>query len=392
MRIQRDREAPERRKVIGMADEQEILNRWRLVLGKYAAGQISFQGAGEGGLTEMEDVLDYLYSREYGDEQEVRKQRQGGSGESQLTVPLWLSKIKTLFPKKTVEIMERHALEKYNMTELLTDPEVLRKLEPNKELLKTIMQLKHLMKGEVLQLAKEIVRKVADELTRRLEQDVRRAFSGKLNRSISSPVKSMRNLDMKKTIRMNLKNYDTETEQLVLKRVYFSARMKRYNQWRVIICVDESGSMLDSVIHSAVMAGIFARLPMLDTRLVIFDTNVVDLSGYVCDPVETLMSVQLGGGTNIARALAYCEGLIAMPHRTMVVLVSDLYEGGGYGNMYRISKNIIESGAKLIVLPALDHEAVPDYDKAAAATLAGMGASVGALTPEELSEFIVKII
>lgn len=374
-----------------MADEQEILNRWRLVLGKYASGQISFQGGSEGRLEEMEDVLDYLYSREYGDEQEIRKERRGGSGGSQLTVPRWLTKIKTLFPKKTVEIMERHALEKYNMTELLTDPEVLRKLEPNKELLKTIMQLKHLMKGEVLQLARAVVRKVADELTKKLEQDVRRAFSGKINRSLSSPVKSMRNLDMKKTIRMNLKNYDTNTDQLVLKRVYFSARMKRYNQWRIIICVDESGSMLDSVIHSAVMAGIFARLPMLDTRLVIFDTNVVDLSGYVSDPVETLMSVQLGGGTNIAGALAYCEGLIAMPHRTMVVLVSDLYEGGGYNNMYRISRNIIESGAKLIVLSALDHDAVPDYDKVAAATLAGMGASVGALTPGELSEFIVKM-
>ena len=215
---------------------------------------------------------------------------------------------------------------------------------------------------------------------------------GRLNRNESSPVKSMRNLDMKKTIRRNLKNYDTETKQLVLKQVYFSSRMKKYNQWRVIICVDESGSMLDSVIHSAVMAGIFARLPMLDTRLVIFDTNVVDLSGSVSDPVETLMSVQLGGGTNIGGALAYCEQLIEVPHRTMVVLVTDLYEGGSYNHMYQVSKGMIESGAKLIVLPALDHEAVPNYDKKAAAVLADMGAAVGAMTPEELSEFIAKIL
>ena len=131
---------------------------------------------------------------------------------------------------------------------------------------------------------------------------------------------------------------------------------------------------------------------MLDTKLVIFDTNVVDLSGYVTDPVETLMSIQLGGGTNIAGALAYCEGLVDMPYRTMVVLVSDLYEGYGYQNMYRISKGIIESGAKLIVLTALDMEANPNYDRNAAAVLADMGAFVGAMTPEELAEWMGKII
>lgn len=374
-----------------MEDEQEILNRWRLVLGKYASQQISYS-TDDVQLMEMEQVLDYLYSREYGEEQEIRKERSGGSGGSQLTVPSWLSKMKKLFPKQTVEIMERHALEKYKMTELLTDPEVLRRLEPNKELLKTILQLKHMMKGEVLVLAREIVKKVAEELTRKLESDLQKSLFGRINRSVGSPVKTMRNLDMKKTIRMNLKNYDTEKQQLVLKQVYFYSRMKKYNQWRVIICVDESGSMLDSVIHSAVMAGIFAKLPMLDTKLVIFDTNVVDLSGYVNDPVETLMSIQLGGGTNIAGALSYCESLIENPHKTMVVLISDLYEGGGYQNLYRVSKGIIESGAKLIALTALDMEANPSYDRNAAATLAGMGASVGAMTPEELAEFVLKAV
>ena len=290
-------------------------------------------------------MLDYLYSREYGEEQEIRKDRQGGSDGSQLTVPSWLHQVKKLFPKQTVEVLERHALEKYGMTELLTDPEVLQKLEPNKELLKTILELKHMMKGDVLQMAREIVRKVAEEIARRLEQEVRVSFF-----------------------------------------------MKKYNQWRVIICVDESGSMLDSVIHSAIMAGIFAKLPMLDTKLVIFDTNVVDLSGYVDDPVETLMSVQLGGGTNIAGALSYCEGLIDFPFRTMVVLVTDLYEGGGYQRLYSTSKGIIESGAKLVVLTALDMDANPNYDRNAATVLADMGAFVGAMTPEELAGWMGKII
>lgn len=374
-----------------MEDEQEILNRWRLVLGKYAAGQIPFSSDNINYM-DMENVLDYLYSREYGDEQEVRRDRTGGGEGSRLTVPGWLHQIKKLFPRQTVEILERHALEKYNMTELLTDPEVLRRLEPNRELLKTILELKHMMKGEVLTLAREIVRKVAEEIARKLEQEVRVSFFGQLNRNASSPVKSARNLDVRKTIRMNLKNYDKEKEQLVLKNVYFNSRMKKYNQWRVIICVDESGSMLDSVIHSAIMAGIFAKLPMLDTKLVIFDTSVVDLSGYVEDPVETLMSIQLGGGTNIAGALGYCEGLIDSPYRTMVVLVTDLYEGGGYQRLYSTAKGIIEGGSKLVVLTALDMDANPNYDRNAASVLAGMGAFVGAMTPEQLAGWIGKII
>ena len=381
-----------------MTDEQELLNRWRLVLGKYAAGRLPFSSADDSygdvlHYMDMEEALDFLYSREYSEEQGIREEeRAGGRENSRLTVPSWLQQVKRLFPKQTAEIMERHALEKYNMTELLTDPEVLQKLEPNRDLLKTILTLKHMMKGRVLEMAKEIVRKVAEELMKKMEQELRRSFFGKLDRTSSSPVKSARNLDIKKTIRQNLKNYDTEQQRLVLKQVYFNSRMKRYNSWRVILCVDESGSMLDSVIHSAVMAGIFAKMPMLDTKLVIFDTQVVDLSGYVEDAVETLMSVQLGGGTDIGGALSYCESLIDNPHRTMVVLVSDLYEGGNLGRMYAVCKNILESGAKLVALTALDMEANPNYDRNVAAALAGMGASVGAMTPGKLADFMGKVM
>lgn len=370
--------------------DNEILNRWRLILGKYSAGRIPFSQ--DARYMDMEEVLEYLYSREYGEDQGVRQERGAGSGDSRLTVPTWIEKMRKLFPRETVEIMERHALEQYGMTELLTDSEVLRKLEPNQELLKTILELKHMMKGEVLELAREIVRKVADELAQKLEQDMRQSFFGRLNKMGSSPVKCARNLDIRKTIRMNLKNYDAERRQLVLKQVYFYPRIKKYNKWRVIICVDESGSMLDSVIHSAVMAGIFAKLPMLETKLVIFDTNVVDLSGYADDPVETLMSVQLGGGTNIAGALGYCEGLIDFPYRTMVVLVTDLYEGGGYQNLYGVSRGIMESGARLVVLTALDMDANPNYDRNAAAVLADMGAHVGAMTPMQLADWMGKIM
>ena len=371
---------------------EETLNRWRLILGKQAGQQISFgNGAAlENGIScfDLEDALEFLYSREYGED--VR--REGGTGASRLTAATWITKIRSLFPKQTVEILERHALERYQLTELLTDREVLERLEPNEELLKTILQLKHLMRGDVLDAARRIVRKVAEEIAERLNRDIRRSLLGSIDRNSESPVKSIRNLDMKKTIRRNLKHYDREQKRLMVERVFFSSRTRKYSQWRVVIAVDESGSMLDSVIHSAVMAGIFARLPMLDTRLVIFDTQVVDLSAHLDDPVETLMSIQLGGGTNIGGALQYCASLMENPHKTMVVLVSDLCEGGSISGLLSVSRGIIESGAKLVCLTALDRDANPAYDRRTAGYLADLGAFVGAMTPEALGDFMGKVM
>ncbi len=368
-----------------------VLNRWRLVLGGYASGQLSFSAEAmlENGIScmDLEEVLDFLYQREQGEDV-----RRGGLSESHLTAAAWITKIRRLFPRETVEVLERQALDTYGMTELLTDREVLSKLEPNQELLKLILQLKHLMKGEVLEAARKIVRTVADDIARRLTQELRRSLLGKVDRNAESRIPSARNLDIKKTIRRNLKHYDAETQTLLLERVYFNRRTMRYHTWRVVIAVDESGSMLDSVIHSAVMAGIFARLPMLDTRLVIFDTQVVDLSRHLDDPVATLMSIQLGGGTYIAGALAYCETLIENPHRTMVVLVSDLCEGGGSGPLLAVSRGIVESGAKLICLTALDQEANPAYDRNMAQKLADLGAWVGAMTPEKLGDFMGEVM
>ena len=367
------------------------INRWRLILGSYAKKQLSFDGDGmtENGIScmDLEEALDFLYNREQGEDV-----RQGSLDASRLTAVTWITKIRKLFPKETVEVLERHALDRYGMTELLTDREVLEKLEPNQELLKTILQLKHLMKGDVLDTARRIVKKVAEDIAKKLQQDIRRSLLGKIDRNSDHPVRSIRNLDIQKTIRRNLKHYDQEHERIMLEQVYFHGRTRRYSQWRVVIAVDESGSMLDSVIYSAVMAGIFARLPILDTRLVIFDTQVVDLSSHLEDPVATLMSIQLGGGTCITGALQYCESLIENPHRTMVVLVSDLCEGGSVTALLGVSRGIIESGAKLICLTALDMEANPVYDRRTAQQMADLGAHVGAMTPEMLGDFMGKIM
>ncbi len=371
------------------------LNKWRLILGKYSDEAIKFSNDDtEIQYMDMDDLLDFLYAREYSEEDGVRKDsnRRGSLDSSKLTVPSWITKIRELFPRETVEILEKHALEKYEMTQLLTDKEVLEKLEPNKELLKSILQMKHLMKGEILDTAKAIVKKIADDITKKLESDVKKAVTGRIDKNKASLIKNSRNLDFKRTIKANLKNFDKTENRLVVDKIYFNDRVKRYNPWNVVIAVDESGSMLDSVIHSAIMAGIFSKLPMLKTNLIIFDTEVVDLSGYIDEPVETLMSIQLGGGTNITKALQYSDTLIENPHRTMVILVTDLYEGYDYNRMYGSARAIIESGAKLIVLTALDMEAKAVYDKNAAKKMAALGAEVGAMTPGGLAEWIGKII
>lgn len=378
-----------------MLDRDLALNRWRLVLGSMSDNSLSFSGSDREIMSfeDMEQLLDYLYSHAQGDDVrgESMSDRSGGLGESQLTAAKWITKVRELFPKQTAEVLERHALDEFKMTELLTDKKVLEQMKPDMSLLKTVLQLKHLMKGEVLETAKKIARAVAEELSEKLAQSTRQALTGRLDRNSRSAVRSARNIDFHKTIRRNLKNYDKENETLLLKDVYFSSRVKKYNKKTVIIAVDESGSMLGSVIYSAVMAQIMSKLPFAEIKLVIFDTEIVDLSGMVEDPVEVMMSVQLGGGTDIGKALSYCESLIQTPSDTCVLCVTDLCEGGYPHILLNTAQNIMTSGAKLSFLTALDECANPVYDKNMGQHLADMGAFVGALTPDQLGDYIGRI-
>lgn len=378
-----------------MLDKELALNRWRLVLGSMSDNSLSFSGSEREiqSFEDMEQLLDYLYSRAQGDDVRMDETsgRGGGLGPSQLTAVNWITKVRELFPKQTAEVLERQALDEFKMTELLTDKKVLEQMKPDMSLLKTILQLKHLMKGEVLETAKKIARTVAEELSKKLSQSTRQALTGRLDRNARNPIHSARNIDIRKTIRRNLKNYDIENETLVLKDVYFTSRVKKYNKKTVIIAVDESGSMLDSVIYSAVMAQIISKLPFAEVKLIIFDTQVVDLSGMVEDPVEVMMSVQLGGGTDIGKALSYCETLIQSPSNTCVLCVTDLCEGGIPKILLNTAQNIMTSGAKLSFLAALDECANPAYDRNMGQRLADMGAFVGALTPDQLGDYIGRI-
>ncbi len=370
------------------------VNRWRLILGSYSGDSLGFNGSSDEirQFHDMEQLLDYLYSKAQGDDVRDTEERSGGTGKSNLMAAEWITKVRELFPKQTAEVLESHALEKFGMTELLADKEILERMTPDINLLKTVLQLKHLMKGDVLKTAEQIADKVARELSKKIENDVKRAISGQLDRSSSSRVRSARNLDFQKTIRRNLKNYDRDSKQLIIKDIYFSNRIKKYNNKRVIIAIDESGSMLGSVIYSAVMAQIISSLPFAEIRLVIFDTSVVDLSGQADRPAQVLMSVQLGGGTDIGGALSYCETLIAVPAKTSVIVVTDLYEGMPEKRLLNVSRNIIQSGAKLNFLTALDEGANPAFDRRLGQKLADMGAFVGAVTPDRLGDYICRMV
>ena len=376
------------------ADKREQLNKWRLILGRFADQRLTLDSE----YGELDQTLQFLYSREYSEAQGVRNEngsggsKMGGRTSSGLSVVTWLSKVRALFPKETVEIMQKQALEKYKISELLMDKEILEKLQPDMTLLKNILCFKNQMKGDVIETARKIVRQVVEEIKQQLEREVKESFSGKRNPYKSSQLRTMRNFDFKKTVRRNLKNYDVQTQTLIPDQIYFCSRQKRYNPYEIFIVVDESGSMMESVIYSAVMAGIFSGLSMLKTNLIIFDTRIVDLTDYVSDPVEALMNVELGGGTDISSALAYTQKKITMPQRSIVVLVSDLYDGYHYDKMYKCVDDMIESGVKMFVLPALDYECNGSYCKNAAQQMANRGAHVAAITPKELANWIAKIV
>lgn len=352
-----------------------------------------------GGLSAEDQARDacmgFLYDREYGEGRNVRGERTeksaGGLGESQLTVPDWIDRIHELFPKRTIERLEKDALERYRLDELVTNPEVLGRAQPNQTLLKAVLRTKHLMNQEVLKMARHLVRQVVDELMKKLASEVRNAFQGAIDRRNRSFQKIAKNFDIETTLRRNLKNYDDENQRILIETPYFHSRVRRQvDRWQVIILVDESGSMMDSVIHSAVTASIFYAMNMMKLHLCIFDTAVVDLSGECSDPVETLMKVQLGGGTDIGQALAYAAELVENPRRTIVVLITDFFEGAPVGRLYSVARKLVESGVTALGLAALDERAEPSYDRAVAAKLVEMGWHVGAMTPGELANWVAE--
>jgi Mg-chelatase subunit ChlD len=376
---------------MSMDEQQKRMVRWRLVLGNDAD---SFCSCGlNAEQLEQDAALEFLYGREYGSGRNVRRDedRTGGMGESALTVPDWINAVHELFPKRTIERLEKDALERYQISELVTNPDLLRRAIPSATLLKAVLRTKHLMNQEVLALARQLVKQVVEELMKKMATEVSNPFVGSLNRRQRSFVKMARNFDAETTIRRNLAHYDTATQRIYIQTPYFNSRVRRQvDKWQIILVVDESGSMLDSVIHSAITASIFWGIKTLRTHLCIFDTAVVDLTQDCVDPVETLMQVQLGGGTDIGQALHYAQSLVDNPRRTIVILITDFFEGVSRNNLFAVTKSLCESGVTLLGLAALDNQANPAYNHEIAATMVQLGAQVGAMTPGELASWVAQ--
>ncbi|MFD0292650.1 VWA domain-containing protein [Streptomyces sp. NPDC127061] len=368
------------------------LERWRLVLGAAAERHTGQPGPADAG---RDAALDWLYGRDpeltrRGVRRSGSTPRTGGDGPSAVTAVDWLDDIHRLFPKETVERLERDAVEKYGIQEIVTDPAVLERVEPSQTLLRAVLRTKHLMNPQVLRLARRIVESVVRRLMARLQPEIRRAFHGTRSRR-PSRVPLARDFDFRQTVKANLAHYQPDERRLLIERAHFHSRTRRHvTQWQLILLVDQSGSMAGSVIHSAVTAACLWGLPGLKTHLVAFDTQVVDLTSDVTDPVELLMRVQLGGGTDIARAVEYGAGLVENPRRTVVALITDFYEGGDPYRLVRAVRGLVEQGSTVLGLAALDEEADPDYDRVTAGKLAAAGAHIGAMTPGRLAEFVAE--
>lgn len=387
----------------GSGGSDPTLERWRLVLGE--AGD-ACAGGGLGGTALGRDAaLEWLYGRD--EDRAARGVRGGGGGggagprsgdrsagdgPSVLTTVDWIEAVHRLFPKETIERLERDAVERYQIDEIVTDPEVLGRIEPNPTLLKAVIRTKHLMAPEVLALARALVEKVVRQLVESLAREVRSSFGGSRSRR-PTPHRRAADFDVHRTIRENLRHVDPERRRILVEAPRFRSRTRRHlDPWQVVLVVDQSGSMTGSVIHSAVTAACLWGLPGIQTHLVAFDTEVVDLTRDVSDPVELLMKVQLGGGTDIAKAVTYAARLIEVPRRAVVVVITDLYEGGDEWALVRQVRDLVGQGSHVVVLAALDEQADPIFDREMGQRLADVGAHVGAMTPGELAGFLAEVI
>ncbi len=370
-----------------MPSQAPQVARWRLVLGRDAeAAGLSL--GGDPRLQRIEQLVGFLYQ----DAPESTGSRTGGRGPSALTVPQWVDGVGELFPRQAREVMERELVRRRGIRELLDQPKLLERIEPSTELVKTLLTHKDLLDERTRALARRIIEKVVEELKRRMQLQVETAITGAIRRDRHSPRRVWRNLDLKTTLRRNLKHYDRRHGRLLVDRVYYFAAERNRRPWHVVIAVDQSGSMLDSAIHSAVMASIFHELPSVRTSLFLFDTQVVDLSDQVGQPVDVLLRVQLGGGTLIAQALQYANQLVREPARTIVVLITDFYEGGPEGALVRQVEEMARSGIRMIGLGALGYDARPAYNKPTARKLRKVGMDVLVCTPEKLADCMAQII
>ncbi|MDJ0737992.1 MAG: VWA domain-containing protein [Nostocaceae cyanobacterium] len=360
-------------------NKDERLRRWRLILGGEEADGTGCKLTGAD--TTIDNTLNALYD----------DQRSGGLGSSSPKVARWLGDIRTYFPSSVVKVMQQDALERLNLRQMLLEPEMLAAVEPDVHLVGNLLSLSGVMPEKTKDTARQVVRRVVEELQRKLTNPTHQAVMGSLNRAIRNRRPRHNEIDWNRTIRANLKHYQPEY-RTIIPEVRIGYGRKRSALKNIILCIDQSGSMATSVVYAGIFGAVLASLPAVKTQIVVFDTAVVDLTDEAQDPVDLLFGTQLGGGTDINRALAYCQGFVQQPQDTILVLISDLYEGGNRQEMLKRVAFLVNSGVQLIALLALNDDGAPMYDHNIAEKFATLGVPAFACTPDKFPDLMAAAI
>ena len=342
--------------------------KWRLILGKKAdpEKQVGLSAAQTG----MDNVLEALYDHE----------RKGGLGSSSPNVNRWLGDIRKYFPSSTVQVMQKDALERLNLKKILTQPELLEMMEPDVNLVATLVSLNKVMPAKTRETAKVVVKKVVKDLEKRLKAPLQQAITGALNRSARNRRPRYNEIDWNRTVRINLKNYQQEYNTIIPEILIGHAR-KSQSLKEVILLMDQSGSMASSVVYASIFGSVMASMRSLKTHFIAFDTHIADLTAEMEDPIDLLFGVQLGGGTDINKAVGYAQGIITSPRDTILILITDLFEGGSQGQLLKKAASLKASGVQFIALLALDDQGSPAFDRSLAAKFASLDIPAFACSP-----------
>ncbi|QDT32724.1 VWA domain-containing protein [Thalassoglobus polymorphus] len=374
------------------SEEHERLKRWRLVLGADSEPEPD-SGHGlpggiegldvqlEGDELQMDKVLQALYDSD----------RKSGLGKTSPKVNRWLGDIRTYFSSSNVRMMQKDALERLKLHKMLLEPETLEHIEADVHLVGTLVSLKGIIPQKTKETARKVVRKVVDEIERKLRNPLLEAVRGALSKVTRSQRPRSSEIDWDRTIRKNLRNYLPEQKTIIPERLVGYGR-KQSSLRDIILCVDQSGSMATSVVYSSIFAAVLASMRAVSTKLVVFDTEIADLTELLQDPVDVLFGAQLGGGTDINRAVGYCQQLVERPDQTIMVIITDLYEGGDvYGLLGRIAR-LVASGVTVVCLLSLSDDGAPMYNDQLAANFAELGVPAFACTPDLFPDLMASAI
>lgn len=363
--------------------DQERERRWRLAL-----------GGEEEALEEPDRRLSRALTALYGDGDETGKRGRGGLGRSAPSVATWMGDIRRYFPAPVVQIVQRDAFERLGLKRMLLEPEFLAAVEADVNLVADLVTLRSVMPEKTRAIAREVIGKVVAALMERLERRTAEALRGAVNRARRTSRPRFADIDWPRTIQANLQHYQPELRTVVPQRLVGFQRQQRriVDLDEVVLCVDQSGSMATSVVYASIFSAVMASLPVVKTRLVCFDTAVLDLTDELADPVEVLFGVQLGGGTDIAQAVEYCAQRIERPTKSHLVLISDLYEGGSRDSLLARLTALIGAGVNVIVLLALSDTGRPSFDTTLAGEVAALGAPVFACTPDQFPDLMAAAL